>query len=373
MTINLHTDQAAFGMTIYPGLPPLDTRQLALLRLLGRIEVAHSTIIGQAIYRDHSATTCKRDLLHLHEHRLIWRTAAPPTARALAPTAQGRTGRVGGRRRYVYGLSHEGKSVLEQLDAEPDARSLAALKSRDARGRYPSPSTLGHDLQVAWWCASVLEGLRRLPWCHSVFCQTEFVVSERQRMDAALVARFDMRSSRLDLAQLPWLDGTPLRPGQVELRWALELDTGTEAIPVLLRKFVCYRDHHADGVYAQIFGGPVQLVLLVQTERRAGLLATEFQRAWPEGWGLVSLPQAGAADHPAHGALWGVYRQLRDSQVQPLLCALAAGPDGRAEARELLTLAQWETTQAQAAAGQPSRRAPARAGATDEAGSGSVG
>ncbi|NNJ11956.1 hypothetical protein EKD04_016605 [Chloroflexales bacterium ZM16-3] len=363
MKIDPQTGQGTFGMTIYPGLPPLDARQLALLRLLGRIEVADSTIIGQAIYRDHSATTCKRDLLHLHEHRLIWRTPAPPTAHALAATTQGRTGRVGGRRRYVYGLSHEGKSVLEQLDAEPDARSLDALKARDARGRYPSPSTLGHDLQVAWWCASALEGLRRLPWCHSVFCQTEFVVSAQQRMDAALVARFDLTTPRPELAQLPWFDGSPLRPGQVELRWALELDTGTEAIPVLLRKFVCYRDHHADGVYAQIFGGPVQLVLVVQTERRAGLLASEFQRAWPAGWGLVSLPHASAADHPLHGALWGVYRRLRDSQVQPLLSTVAPGAGGRAEERALLSLAQWEAYLAQAAAGRAPRRPPPEPGA----------
>lgn len=363
MTSDSASDQAAFGLTIYPGLPPLDDRQLAVLRLLGRIEVADRAIIAQALYREHSPTTVKRDLLHLYTYRLIWRTPAPPTARALAATSQGRTGKVGGRRRMVYGLSHEGKAVLEQLDAEPDAHSLAVLKARDARGRYPSPSTLGHDLQVAWWCASMLEGLRRLPWCHSVFCQTEFVVSAQQRIDAVIVARLDLSTPRSDSDALPWFDGTPLRPGQIELRWALELDTGSEAIPVLLRKFVCYRDHHADGVYAQVFGGPVQLVLLVQSERRAGQLATEFQRAWTEGWGLVSLPQPGAADHPAHGALWGVYRRLRDSQVQPLLTTIAVGPGGQTEERTLLSLAQWEAYQAQVAAGRKPRRPPALADA----------
>ncbi|MBX0330070.1 replication-relaxation family protein [Oscillochloris sp. ZM17-4] len=356
---------AAFGMTIYPGVPPLEARQVALLRLLGRIELADRAIIAQTIYQGYGASTLKRDLLALYTHRLIWRAPAPPTLRALTPANHGSTGRVGGRRRHVYGLSHEGLALLDQLEVEPDPRSLAGLKARDARGRYPSPSTLGHDLQVAWWCASLLEGLRRLPWCHSVFCQCEFVVSERQRIDAMVVARFDLTTPRADMETLPWFDGTPLRPGQVERRWALELDTGTEALPVLLRKFVCYRDHHADGVYAQIFGGPLLLVLLVQTPRRAGQLATEFQAAWPDGWGLVSLPHA--ADHPAHGALWGQYRRLRDSQAQALLAGL---PDDPAP---LLTLAQWEAYLALAAAGHPPRRPPGEAAPPDGGPSGGAG
>jgi hypothetical protein len=319
---------AAFGLTIYPSLPPLDDRQLALLRLLGRIELADYAIIAQVIYPQQSPSTIKRDLLSLYEHRLIWRTQAPPTPQALTPSRRGRTGRVGGRRRYVYGLSHEGRALLEQFDAEPDPRSLAGLKARDSRGRYPAPSTLGHDLQVAWWCASMLEGLRRIPTCQSIFCQTEFVVSERQRIDAMIVARFDRRHARPDRARVPWFDGTPLRSGQIELRWALELDTGTEALPILLKKFICYRDHHADGIYAQIFGGPLLLVVLVQTARRAGLLATEFRRAWPDGWGVISLPKTGAADHPQHGALWGDYRTLRDSTAQALLSPLIQDADG---------------------------------------------
>lgn len=323
----------------YAALPPLDSQRIEVLRLLGRLELMDGPTLFQTLYAGRAShTTLKRDLLELYQHRLVWRTTAPPTARSLEQVSSGRTGRVGGRRRYIYGLSDEGRTLLDSLGVEPDARSLAALKSRDPRGRYAAPNTLGHDLQVSFWGASLLRGLCAIPTCHSIFMQVEFVVEERQRIDLMVVARFDPTTPRLEQTRIPWFDGTPLRPGQREVRLALELDMGTESLPVLLRKFVAYRDLHANGIYHQVFGGPVMLVLLVQTARRAGLLATEFRRAWPGGWALVSLPTSHAAFDSERGALWGAYRSLSDGSTVSLLNELHVGADGTLQMRPALAV-----------------------------------
>ncbi|RRR77373.1 MAG: hypothetical protein EI684_01590 [Candidatus Viridilinea halotolerans] len=141
----------------YAALPPLDSQRIEVLRLLGRLELMDGPTLFQTLYAGRAShTTLKRDLLELYQHRLVWRTTAPPTARSLEQVSSGRTGRVGGRRRYIYGLSDEGRTLLDSLGVEPDARSLAALKSRDPRGRYKDarePGSLAHPTPHGAGCA----------------------------------------------------------------------------------------------------------------------------------------------------------------------------------------------------------------------------
>jgi hypothetical protein len=259
-----------------------------------------------------------RDLAVLRQHKLIWRTYAPSLRRTnykhngFKPT---------GRRRYVYGLTSEGKELLRSIGAEENERDYARLHDRDIQARYPSPSTMGHDLQVSWWCGSIVEGLRLFPWCVSVFIATEYSPDSRQFIDALVIARFDLAHPRQDRSRLPWWDGGPQRAGQFDIRWALELDRGTESSRILHEKFNAYRQLHKEGVYAQHLGGDITMVLIVQSIPRASLLATHFREAWPGGWGLVSTSGTGGAASP-HGVLWGRYLTLSDARPVPLLATL---------------------------------------------------
>jgi hypothetical protein len=271
-------------------------------------------------------------------HELIWRTRVPLTAR-MEPEAAGRR-RPPLKSPFVYGLTPRGKALLDTLEIEHDQRSLDGLRCRDPQERVVSPNTIAHDLQAAWWCASLLLEVQRSPWCHSVFVQVEFTVHARQRFDALVILRLNPTTPRATVGRIPWFDGTPRRPDEVEVRLALEIDRGTEPLPILLQKAVAYRDLTASGVYHQAFGGPVLPVFLVPTARRAGQIAREWQAAWPDGWGVISLVRA--ADHPEHGTLWGDYRGLCDSAPTPLLTALVQEASGRIWLQPVFTLAQWQ-------------------------------
>jgi Replication-relaxation len=214
---------------------------------------------------------------YLTKKKYIWQ--AEVSAAALRQVNEGPPGR----NRLVFGLSRTGKQFLADLQVEPDPRALELLVARDVRGAAPNQDQLEHDLQVTWWCMSMVEGLRLIPWCSSVYLQTEYRSSKTQRVDAILMARFDPYRHRENLDAIPWYDGKPIKEHEFEIRWALELDNSTESVRVLVDKFVMYRDMHARGSYHKLFQGEMILVLMVQTPERAGYLAAEFLRAWPEG------------------------------------------------------------------------------------------
>jgi hypothetical protein len=246
--------------------------------------------------------------------------------------------------RAVYGLSKVGQQFLKNSAVEPDARVIAMMHAHPAgKPQVANQATLGHDLQVSWWCASMVECLRLIPWCTGVFCQSEVRSHKRQRIDAMIVARFNFRKRRENLDAIPWFDGRPAQPDEIEVRWALELDNSTESGKVLLGKFINYRNLHAEGVYHTLFNGNMILVLIVQNPDRAAYLAAEFRRAWPEGWGLVTTPDRMGADARALGVLWGRYFDMNSEAQVPLLSELArdTATDGYAY-HPLLPYPVWE-------------------------------
>lgn len=330
----------AFGLFIPSALPSIDDRQIALLMMLGRLELMTTPQIKRMLYAEHSISTLRRDLAQLHDDELIWQALAPIesiNAKRQPKTAPSPLRKLP----HLYGLTTKGKTLLETLEVEADGRSLDALKARDLRSRRPGAANLSHDLQVSWWCSSLLLELQRNRFCHSVFVQVEFVIHKSQRIDALVVARFHPTSPRpIDtLGRMPWFQGVPLRPGESEIRLALEVDKGTESLPILLEKAVAYRDLTAQGVYNAAFGGPVLPIFIVPTARRASQIATEWRHAWPEGWGVITT--AKGASHPTHGTLWGDYRSMRDGKPFALLTALHVERSA-VEFRQLFTLERWQ-------------------------------
>lgn len=317
--------------------PIQDERMVEVLRLLGRVYVADALTLHRALYyRRYDVKTTYRDLQALATQRLVWRAEAQVTLNRTLNNARVAKPSV------VYGLSRAGKQLLKDMGVESDERALELLVARDVRGRAPKPSTLAHDLQVTWWCASMMEGLRLIPWCTGIYIQTEYNAIKTQRADAILGARFDLTRQRPDPASIPWVSGAPLRPNEVELRWALELDNSTESVNVLVNKFITYRDLHATGAYHQVLNGDVLLVLIVQNNRRAAYLAAEFSRVWPGGWGLVSTPARKGANSTAYGALWGTYFDMNTQQVVPLLSELTRNERNEVVAYSpLMTYGSW--------------------------------
>lgn len=302
-----------FGYPVHAAMSVRDERLIELLRMLGRVYVADMRSIFFALYdRRFDIRTTYRDLNLLADQRLIW------TAKAGDEWLSMPDGGYPQKTARVYGLSRAGKQHLANLGVEDD-EILARMRARDVRGRAPNPNQLMHDLQISWWCLSMIEGLRLIPWCTGIYCQVEYDMIKGQRSDAIMVARFDFDCPRPDLSDTPWIADTPLRPNEIELRWALEVDNSTEAVKVLVEKFTTYRDLHATGDYHRVLNGDVMLVLIAQNARRAAYLAAEFKHVWPGGWGVVSTPGLLGANSSPYGPLWGTYRSMAVQKVVPLL------------------------------------------------------
>lgn len=311
-------------------------RHTELLRLLGRLEVMSTQQIRRMIYPTMPRATFYRTLTRLCEEGLMRRSAVPYGV--MRRRAGERATPL--RHPYVYHLLPAGREFLRTAGAEDDAGALDLLKVRDSQ-KPIAAATLRHDLLVSWWCSSLIQDLRRNVFCSRIYIQVEFVAHETQRMDALVIARFDRAQARTVTEQIPWFDGTPRVAGEGEIRLALEVDRGTEALKILMEKGRAYRNLTADGTYYRRLGGAVTPVFLVPTRMRARQIAAEWRHVWPDGWGLISTPPA--ADHPEHGALWGKYVLLTNLQQEiPLMHEIVGGADGRPERRSVMSLAQWE-------------------------------
>lgn len=327
----------AFGLPTFAARHADDERMADVLRFLGRMYVADIQTIHRMIYYPrYDIRTTYRDMDELMEQRHVWHSEVKGLRAKPLNNSQPT------RPRKIFGLSRTGKQLLQSLALEPDNKVVEQMIARDPRGRLPKPSSLGHDLQVTWWCASMIEGLRLIPWCTNIYCQTEFRSAKSQRIDAVLTARFNFARPRENINTIPWFDGSAKGEDEIEVRWALELDNGTESVGVLIDKFVTYRDLHKEGAYQKMLGGEVMLVLLVQDQRRANYLATEFSRAWPEGWGVVSTPDREGARGRSFGAIWGRYFNMNTQKETELLSVLIRNPvTGKRQYHPLMTHELW--------------------------------
>ncbi len=308
-------------------------RETALLQGLGRLEFMSSQMIKALYYQDAVRWTMQRHLNHLLKIGLIWRTKTH--IEHLRPRETGANGRLKPppKSPYIYGLTPEGKNHLATLAVEPYALSFDALRTRDRRAPDVAKAQLTHDLLASAWCVSLIDAARRCAMLDGVFCHVEYVSDARQRIDALLMLRFNMqqRTQSAPGWLIPWHDGTPDGPHHRTVRFALEIDRGTEQLKILMAKGLMYRTLTAENVYQKTLGGPVTPVFLVPPGKRAAQIAREWQAAWPGGAGIISNPIK--ANHPEYGVLWGEYFTMTDTPAKPyrLLNALVPSVDAWAK------------------------------------------
>ena len=326
-----------FGIVVPSALPLLDEREVLVMRLLGRLDMMALPQIKQAVYPTYSGRGVQNRLDHLLHHDLLWRVQT----RTVAANHAAEYTRVRKQGAYAYGLSDQGKELLNTLEVERDPLTLDRLRSRDPRGRKPDLRTVSHDLQVSWWCLNVILDAAENRFCRQVYVQTEFYPERSQRIDALVILRLSPEHPRPveDMGSIPFFDGSPRSAGEIDVRLALEVDKGTEELKVLLEKAQKYRDLHKAGIYTATLGGPVLPVFLVQTARRAAQIAKEFQDIWPSGWGVAGTPSS--VNSLRDGVLWGKYLSLTSSEPVNLLTSLVVGAQGRVQLFPAISREDW--------------------------------
>jgi len=325
------------GGIVPSALPLLDEREVLLMRLLGRLDLLTLTQIQQAVYPSYTVRGVQKRLQYLIDDDLLWRVQT----RLVAANHAAEYAKVRKQGAFAYGLSDQGKELLNTLEVERDPLTYERLVSRDPKGRKPDLRTLSHDLQVSWWCLNVVLDAAENRFCRKVYVQTEFYPEKSQRIDALVILRLcpDRPRPSDEVGAIPFFDGTDLQPGEIDIRFALEVDKGTEELKVLLEKAQKYRDLHKSGIYTATSGGPILPVFLVQTARRAAQIAREFQDIWPSGWGVVATPFS--ANHGRDGVLWGKYKTLTKAEPYELLTNMVVDRQGRVQFFPALSREEW--------------------------------
>lgn len=297
-------------------------RDIAILRLLGRLEFATTAMLKVLIAPDQSLPALRERLKRLLSEGRIWRQAA--TIEQVQPREAGGRRQPPPKAPYIFGLTSEGRALLELLEVESDAAVYESLLTRDRRAPNLPQAQLTHDLLVSSWCASAIDAARRCPLLDSIVCQVEYTSARapngaaQQRMDAfvALVFNRAPQERTTPLWMLPWNAGDSPHPHQLIVRYALEIDRGSEPLKILLAKGLMYRTLAESGHYRATLGGDVLPVFVAPPGKRAAQIAREWQAAWPGGPGAIS--NFLKASHPQHGALWGEYYTMTDTPARRL-------------------------------------------------------
>ena len=315
------------------GLPSVvqtaSDRELAVLRALGRLGAVESTVLHGLIFPGTHQTTADRAIARLLERGFIWMTRGPGRS---TTRADGRPGPP--RSQRAFGLTTDGKVVLESLGAEAAGVTLDRLLARDRRAPPPSVLTLVGDLLISAWCATILDQARRAPMLVGARCQTKLVTAldpeskqPLQTVGAYLELIFDPQRRTYDRPgwQVPWFDEVTPKNYPV-MRFVLEVDTGRQAIPTLILQAQTYAALQKAGIYTKLLGDmPLPVILTLPGQR-----ASQVIQAWRDGWPNTPavISSSAKAEHPEYGALWGTYSTIKDSPPQPtfLLSSLVQNP-----------------------------------------------
>ncbi len=145
---------------------------------------------------------------------------------------------------------------------------------------------------------SVIDHARRCPLISGIRCQLEYVSTQDergqayQRFDALVALTFDASLPERQTCpgwQIPWHDHVlPDDATHRTVRFACELDRGTEKLATLMEKAATYAQLTRMGHYDATLGGPVLPVVVAPPGRRGGQIAHQWARGWPGGAGVVS-------------------------------------------------------------------------------------
>ncbi|MFV9505402.1 MAG: replication-relaxation family protein [Oscillochloridaceae bacterium umkhey_bin13] len=294
---------------------PASEREIAVLRLLGRLHIVMGQTIRVLIYPDQHENTCRNALHGLAERKLIWQGSVPLMNEA---------GRSRGRAPHVYGLTDDGRTLLGTLGAEPYDGTFGRLLSRSKQAPLPPQATLTSESYLSWWCASLIEHLRCFPLLAGLHIQHRYPITDPegnilQTVGALMSIAFDRDQTTVDRPQwvIPWLTDGALSSSWTIVHLAIELDTGIMSMRSIVDLAQTYRRLTETRIYQQNLGrtNGFRPVIITPSGHRARAFAEAWMSAWPGSPALVSSVERTA--HADHGVLWGTYFALRTNPVQP--------------------------------------------------------
>jgi hypothetical protein len=293
---------------------PLAERELAAMRLLGRLGTVKGQTIRDLVCLDRDESTCRRILRGLAERKLLWQANAPNASA---------DGRLQGRPPCVYGLTDDGLRMLDTFGAEPHDGTFERLIARSKQApTAPLSSQLHSESYISDWCASLLDHIRRTPLLAGVEIQRRYAIVGAdgeliQTMGALITLAFDpaQRTWSEPIWKLPWLtDGATPASWRI-VRLALEVDMNAMAGRSLFALAQTYRALTDNGTYQRLLGGPPRPVVITPHARRMRAVTEIWMGAWPGSPALISTFER--TEHPAYGVLWGEYKALKTDPAQP--------------------------------------------------------
>lgn len=295
---------------------PMSEREVAVLRLLGRLGMVLGQTIRDLVCPDHHPASCRRLLREVADRKLIWKARIPNVNDA---------GRSQGRAPNVYGLTDEGRQMLDTFGAEPHDGTFERLLYRSKQApSTPAVASLASETYLSDWCASLLDQVRRTPMLAGVHVQRRYAVTGAdgallQTIGAMIVLAFDpdLKAFERPGWSLPWLTDGAIPASWRVLRVALEVDTGMMAMRALFELAQTYAHLTTTGAYQKLLGGPLRPVIITPPARRARAVAEVWMGAWPGSPALLS--SFDRTVHPEYGVLWGRYMALKTNPVQPAL------------------------------------------------------
>jgi hypothetical protein len=285
-------------------LVPVAERELAVLRLLGRLGMVLGQSICELLFPDRHKTTCFRVLGKLEERKLIWQAHLP----------------VQGGVPYVYGLTHDGRQLLANFGVEPQDGTVERLLSRSKQApASPDAETLRVETYVSDWCVSLLTHVRRTPMLAEALVQRQYAVTDAngtvlQTIGALIILAFNPEQKTFDRPawSVPWHINKTFPESWRVVRLALEVDSGNSSVDAFAQLAGTYQQLTQAGVYQRRLGGGLRPVL-VMPKGRPQMAAGLWMKQWAGSPALISNTERTC--HPEYGVLWGEYKALKTNPV----------------------------------------------------------
>jgi hypothetical protein len=291
----------------------MSERELAVLRLLGRLGMVTGQTIRDLVCVDQHEASCRRLLRELAERKSIWQARVPNI---------NDIGRSQGRAPNVYGLTDDGRQMLDTFGAEPHDGTFERLIYRSKQApSAPAVAALVTETYLSDWCASLLDQVRRTPMLAGAHIQRRYAVTGGdgvllQTIGAVIVLAFDPELKKFERPGwvIPWLTDGAISPSWRVVRLALEVDTGVMAMRSLFEMAQTYQRLSGDGTYQRLVGGVLRPVIVTPPARRARAVADVWMGAWEGSPALLSSVERTC--HREYGVLWGEYLALKANPVQ---------------------------------------------------------
>jgi len=292
---------------------PMSERELAVLRLLGRLGMVMGQTIRDLVCPDQHEASCRRLLRELAERKLIWQASVPNVNDA---------GRSQGRAPNVYGLTDDGRQMIDTFGAEPHDGTFERLIYRSKQApSAPAVSALVSETYLSDWCASLLDQVRRTPMLAGVHVQRRYAVTAAdgallQTIGAVIILAFDPELKKFDRPGwvIPWLTDGAIASSWRMVRLALEVDTGVMAMRSIFEMAQTYQRLSNDGTYQRVLGGALRPVIVTPPARRARAVAEVWMGAWDGSPALLTNVERTC--HQKYGVMWGEYLALKSNPVQ---------------------------------------------------------